>query len=174
MTSAQPSITPRPLPPAPPWSALLVALVALASAGALVLGAPVSTQAAGTPAITASGGPVSSHSAAALAQLTPAHGAQRTDGVPASRPVRFTAAGTFGALPAMLHRGERGARLMGDRLNSPLQASAPLPFRGAVGLRTADDAAWAQRGDESRRWLQQPAASGAPQAALAQARLKGL
>lgn len=110
----------------------------------------------------------------ALAQLSPAHDSQRVDGVPASLLVRFTAAGTFNALPAMFNRGDRGARLMDELLKSPLLATAPLGFRGAVWLRAADDAAQAQRADESRQWLQKLATSGAPQAATAQARLKAL
>jgi hypothetical protein len=110
----------------------------------------------------------------ALAQLSPAHDTQLIVGVPASLLVRFTAASTFNALPAMFNRGDRGARLMDELLKSPLLATAPLGFRGAVWLRAADDAARAQQTDEARRWLQQLAASGAPQAAVAQARLKSL
>lgn len=110
----------------------------------------------------------------ALAQLGPAHDSQLVGGVPASLRVRFTAASTFNALPAMFNRGDRGARLMDGLLKSPLLAAAPLAFRGAVWLSAADDAARAQRADESRQWLQKLAASGAPQAAAAQARLKAL
>lgn len=110
----------------------------------------------------------------ALAQLSPAHDSQRVGGVPASLLVRFTAAGTFNALPAMFNRGDRGARLMDELLKSPLLAAAPLAFRGAVWLSAADDAARAQRADESRQWLHKLAASGAPQAPAAQARLKAL
>ena len=110
----------------------------------------------------------------ALAQLSPAHDSQRVGGVPASLLVRFTAAGTFNALPAMFNRGDRGARLMDELLKSALLAAAPLAFRGAVWLSAADDAARAQRADESRQWLHKLAASGAPQAAAAQARLKAL
>ena len=110
----------------------------------------------------------------ALAQLSPAHDSQWVGGVPASLRVRFTAAATFNALPAMFNRGDRGARLMDELLKSPLLAAAPLAFRGAVWLSAADDAARAQRADESRQWLHKLAASGAPQAATAQARLKAL
>lgn len=110
----------------------------------------------------------------ALAQLTPAHDAQRIGGVPASLQVRFTAASTFGALPAMFNRGERGAKLLDAVLKSPLLADAPLPFRASVWLRAADSAASAQRTDEARQWLQRVAGSGAPQAGQAQARLKAL
>ena len=110
----------------------------------------------------------------ALAQLSPAHDSKRVGGVPASLLVRFTAAGTFNAMPAMFNRGDRGARLMDELLKSPLLASAPLGFRGAVWLRAADDAVQAQRADESRQWLRKVVASGAPQAPLAQARLRAL
>lgn len=110
----------------------------------------------------------------AVAQLTPAHDTQRVGGVPASLQVRFTAASTFGALPGMFNRGERGARLLDAVLKSPLLADAPLPFRASVWLRAADSAASAQRTDEARQWLQRVAGSGAPQAGQAQARLKAL
>jgi len=110
----------------------------------------------------------------ALAQLTPAHDAQRVGGVPASLMVRFSAASTFGALPGMFNRGERGAKLLDEVLKSPLLAEAPLPFRASVWLRAADSAASAQRADEARQWLQRVASSGAPQAGQAQARLKAL
>lgn len=110
----------------------------------------------------------------ALAQLTPAHDQQLINGVPASLQVRFTAASTFNALPGMFHRGERGARLMDELLKSPLLAGAPLGFRGAVWLQAADNAAQAQRPADEREWLHKLVASGAPQAAAAQARLKGL
>jgi hypothetical protein len=110
----------------------------------------------------------------ALAQLTPAHDQQRVNGVAASLHVRFTAASTFNALPAMLNRGDRGARLMDELLKNPLLASAPLAFRGTVWLRAADDAAKAQRPADEREWLQRLVASGAPQASIAQSRLKGL
>ena len=110
----------------------------------------------------------------ALAQLTPAHDAQQVGGVPASLVVRFTAASTFSALPAMFNRGERGTRLLDAVLKSPLLADAPLPFRASVWLRAADSAATAQRTDEARQWLQRVAGSGAPQAGQAQARLKAL
>jgi hypothetical protein len=110
----------------------------------------------------------------ALAQLTPAHDTQLLGGVPVSLLVRFTAAGTFNALPAMFNRADRGARLMDDLLKHPMLGAAPLGFQGAVWLRAADDAARAQRTDEARRWLQKLAASGAPQAATAQSRLKAL
>lgn len=110
----------------------------------------------------------------ALAQLTPAHDTQRVGGVPASLVVRFTAASTFSALPALFNRGDRGARLLDDMLKSPLLADAPLGFRASVWLRAADSASSAGRGDEARQWLQRVASSGAPQAAAAQARLKAL
>lgn len=110
----------------------------------------------------------------ALAQLTPAHDAQRLGGVPASLLVRFTAASTFGALPGLFNRGERGARLLDEVLKSPLLAEAPLAFRASVWLRAADSASSAGRGDEARQWLQRVAGSGAPQALQAQAKLKAL
>ena len=86
----------------------------------------------------------------------------------------FNAAGSFGALPARFNRGERGERLLAEVLAHPLLADTPLPFRAAVWLRAGEQAASAQRRDEARQWLQRVAASGAPQATQAQARLKAL
>lgn len=110
----------------------------------------------------------------ALAQLGPAHDAPAYRGVPASLEVRYTAANTFIALPALFHRGERGAALLAEVAASPLLEQAPLPFRAGVWLRAAQAALKAERKDEARAWLQKVAASGAPQAAAAQAQLKGL
>jgi hypothetical protein len=110
----------------------------------------------------------------ALAQLSPAHDAPAYRGVPASLEVRFTAASTFLALPPMFHRGERGAALLAEVTGSPLFDAAPLPFRAGVWLRAAQAAAQAERKDEARAWLQKVVASGAPQAAAAQAQLKAL
>lgn len=110
----------------------------------------------------------------ALAQLTPVHDARLHNGVPASLETRFVAASTFLALPSMFNRAPRGARLLDEVLRSPLLATAPMGFRGAVWLRAGLEAAKAGRGDEARQWLRQASASGAPQAAAAQARLKEL
>ncbi|MBI3154281.1 MAG: hypothetical protein HYZ20_02635 [Burkholderiales bacterium] len=110
----------------------------------------------------------------ALAQLTPAHDAARYRGVPASLEARFTAAGTFLALPAMFNRHERGRRLLQDVASSPLLDSAPLPFKGAVWLRAGQEALKSDDKAAARDWLHKLARSGAPQAADAQARLKDL
>jgi tetratricopeptide (TPR) repeat protein len=110
----------------------------------------------------------------ALAQLTPAHDQQLVGGVPASLHVRFNAASTFSALPSMFNRSERGAKLMDDLLKNPLLEASPLGFKAAVWLRAGQDAQRAKRTDEARQLLQKVAASGAPQAAAAQAQLKSL
>jgi hypothetical protein len=110
----------------------------------------------------------------ALALLDASHDAPMFRGTPASLEARFTAAGTFLAMPVMFNRGARGAKLLDEVLTSPLLASAPLPFRGAVWLRAGSVAADDKRPDDARRWLQQVVSSGAPQAAAAQARLKEL
>ncbi|HEY2926957.1 hypothetical protein [Piscinibacter sp.] len=110
----------------------------------------------------------------ALTLLNASHDQPLYRGTPASLEVRFVAASTFLGLPSMLNRHERGARLLGDVLRSPLFAGAPLGFRGAVWLRAAGEAVNGKRPDEARQWLQQVVASGAPQAAKAQAQLKEL
>jgi hypothetical protein len=108
----------------------------------------------------------------ALAMLGNEHDTLLHRNVPASLETRFVAASTFLRLPSMFNRHARGARLLDDVLKSPLLAASPLPFRAAVWLRAADEAAAAKRPDEARQWLQQVVASGAPQAAHAQAKLK--
>ena len=74
----------------------------------------------------------------------------------------------------MFNRHERGARLLDEVLKSPLFDAAPAGFKASVWLRAGLEAQKAQRTDEARQWLQKAAASGAPQAAAAQARLKAL
>jgi hypothetical protein len=110
----------------------------------------------------------------ALAQLTPAHDAPMYRHVPASLEVRFTAASTFLAMPPMFNRHERGQKLLDEVAKSPLMASAPPPFQGVVWMRAGQEAAAAKRQAEARDWFQKVSTSGAPQAAAAQARLKGL
>lgn len=110
----------------------------------------------------------------ALAQLTPAHDQQLFNSVPVSLQVRLVAAGTFGALPAMFNRGERASRLLDSLVKSPLLGSTPPGFQAAVWLQAGKLAARNQRSDEARQWFNRVMASGAPQAAEAQALLKGL
>ena len=110
----------------------------------------------------------------ALAQLTAAHDAPLYRGVPASLEARFVAASCFLALPTLFNRGPRGTQLLQAVLNSPLFDASPVAFRAAVWLRAGTEAADAHRNDEARAWLKKAAASAAPQAAAAQARLKEL
>jgi hypothetical protein len=110
----------------------------------------------------------------ALAQLTPAHDAPLYRHVPATLEVRFTAAGTFLAMPSMFNRHERGLKLLDEVAKSPLMDAAPPPFKGLVWMRAGQEAAKAQRNAEAREWFQKVSASGAPQAPAAQARLKDL
>lgn len=110
----------------------------------------------------------------ALALLTPAHDAPIQRGTPGSLEVKLVAASTFLAVPGFMNRGPRGAKLLNDVLASPLLATSPLPFKGTVWLRAADLAAKEQRTDDARRLLTLVIDQGAPQAAAAQARLKGL
>ena len=60
----------------------------------------------------------------ALAQLTPAHDAQVVQGAPVGLHTRFVAASTFLALPSMLNRGARGAKLLDEVAHSPSLAAA--------------------------------------------------
>ena len=77
----------------------------------------------------------------ALARLTPAHDAELRRGVPVSLETRLTAAGTFLALPAMFHRGERGRRLLEQVQRDPALAATPAAFRAAVQRLAAKEAA---------------------------------
>jgi hypothetical protein len=110
----------------------------------------------------------------ALAQITPAHDAPAHQGVPASLETRFVAASTFLGLPAMFNRNERGAKLLGEVVRSPLLEASPASFRASVWMAAGNEAAKAKRADEARQWWQKVAASGAPQADKALARLKAL
>jgi hypothetical protein len=110
----------------------------------------------------------------ALAMLVPAHDAPLHRATPASLEARFVAASAFLAMPAMFNRHARGARLLDQVLTSPTFTSAPLAFRGSVWLCAGIEAAADKRPDDARRWLQQVLSSGAPQGALAQARLNEL
>jgi hypothetical protein len=62
----------------------------------------------------------------ALALLSQAHNIPVQNGTPGVLEVKFVAANTFLAVPGFMNRGERGTRLLGDVLASPLLASAPL------------------------------------------------
>jgi hypothetical protein len=110
----------------------------------------------------------------ALALLQPAHDTLLHRGTPASLEARFVAANTFLGMPAMFNRGARGRSLLEQVLQSSLLATSPLPFRGTVWLRAGVAAAADNRPADARRWFEQVVASGAPQAATAQAKLKEL
>ena len=110
----------------------------------------------------------------ALAQAAATPDVVATSGVAAGLEVRFVAANTFLALPAMFSRGPRGARLLDEVAGSEKLATAPPRFQAAVWLRAGEQAIKDGRNDDARRWFERAAASGAPQAAAAQARLKSL
>ncbi len=110
----------------------------------------------------------------ALALLQPAHDTLHHRGTPTGLETRFVAANTFLGMPAMFNRGTRGRSLLDQVLQSPQFATSPLPFRGTVWLRAGVAAAADNRPADARRWFEQVVASGAPQAAAAQARLKEL
>jgi len=108
----------------------------------------------------------------ALAMLTPAHDAPIQRGTPGVLEVRFVAANTFLGVPPFMNRAERGAKLLGDVLASPLFERAPLPFKGAVWMRAAALAEKDQRKDDARRWFNEVIQHAAPQADAARAKLK--
>lgn len=110
----------------------------------------------------------------ALTLLTPAHNAPVQNGTPGVLEVKFVAANTFLAVPEFMHRKERGAKLLGEVLNSPLLATAPLGFRGTVWLKAAKEASKAQNRVEAKRYLDLIVQQQAPQATQAQALLKGM
>lgn len=109
-----------------------------------------------------------------LALLTPAHDTPLQRGVPGVLEVKFVAASTFLAVPSFMQRAARGSKLLDEVLTSPLFAGAPLPFKGTVWMRAAEQAVKEQRGADARRWLNEVIAQHAPQAELARARLKDL
>lgn len=110
----------------------------------------------------------------ALSMLNPAHDAPVQNSTPGVLEVKFVAANTFLAVPGFMHRGDRGNKLLGEVLASPLLATAPLGFRGTVWLKAANEATKAQNPSEAKRYLDLIVHSQAPQAAQAQALLKGL
>ena len=110
----------------------------------------------------------------ALAQLDPEHETQLLAGTPKALLVRFTAASTFLALPAMFNRGPRGEAELQAVLKHPALGASSLGFRGAVWLRAGLTAEKAGDKAAARQWYQQVVATQAPQAAVAQTRLKTL
>lgn len=110
----------------------------------------------------------------ALALLAPAHNAPLQRGTPGGLEVRFVAANTFLAVPGFMNRGARGAKLLGEVLNSPLLAQSPLEFQGAVWLRAAKQAQSEKRLDDARKYLNEIISANAPQAQAARAQLKDL
>ncbi len=110
----------------------------------------------------------------ALAMLSPAHDAPVQHGTPGVLEVKFVASNTFLAVPGFMNRNERGAKLLGEVADSPLLASAPLPFRGSVWMSAAKEASKAKNTVEAKRYLDLVVQQQAPQAARAQAQLKNL
>ena len=110
----------------------------------------------------------------ALALLTPAHDAALQRGVPAVLEVRFVAASTFLGVPSFMQRSARGSKLLDEVLASPLFSAAPLPFKGSVWMRAAEQAAKEQRSADAKRWFGEVIAQHAPQADKARSRLKEL
>jgi hypothetical protein len=110
----------------------------------------------------------------ALAMLTPAHNAVVPNSTPAALETRFVAANTFLAVPGFMNRGERGAKLLAQVLDSPLFAQAPLGFQGAVWLRAANLAQVDKHLDDARKYLNEVIKHNAPQADAARAQLAAL
>lgn len=110
----------------------------------------------------------------ALAMLNASHDAPMQRGTPGVLEVKYVAANTFLAVPGFMNRKERGTKLLGDVLASPLFATAPLPFKGTVWLKAATEATKANNTVEAKRYLALIVEQQAPQAAKAQELLKGL
>jgi hypothetical protein len=110
----------------------------------------------------------------ALAMLSPAHDAPVQQGTPGVLEVKFVASNTFLAVPGFMNRNERGAKLLGEVVDSPLLASAPLPFKGSVWLLAAKQASKTKNTAEAKRYLDLIVQQQAPQAAQAEAMLKNI
>jgi hypothetical protein len=110
----------------------------------------------------------------ALAMLNASHDVPMQRGTPGTLEVKFVAANTFLAVPGFMNRHERGTQLLGDVVASPLFATAPLPFKGTVWLRAANEATKANNPTEAKRYLGLIVEQQAPQAPKAQELLKGL
>ena len=110
----------------------------------------------------------------ALGMLTAANDAPLQNGTPANLEVRLVAANTFLAVPGFMNRGARGAKLLNEVLASPLLATSPLPFKGAVWMAAANHAAKDKRLDDARKYLNEVINNKAPQAEAARAQLAKL
>ena len=110
----------------------------------------------------------------ALALLNASHNAGMLNGAPGVLIVKFLAANTFLAVPGFMNRGERGAKLLGDVVSSPLLASTSPSFKGSVWLKAATQASSAKNTVDAKRYLELIVQSQAPQTAQAQTLLKGL
>jgi len=73
----------------------------------------------------------------ALALLGPSHSAVVQNGTPGVLDVKLVAANTFLAVPGFMNRKDKGLRLLGEVLASPLLATAPADFRAAVNKAAA-------------------------------------
>lgn len=110
----------------------------------------------------------------ALAMLNPTHDGVVQNGTPGVLDVKFVAATTFLAVPSFMNRHDRGNKLLAEVLNSPLFATAPLGFKGAVWLKAAAEATKANNTAEARRYLDLVVQQQAPQAPRAQSLINGL
>jgi hypothetical protein len=110
----------------------------------------------------------------ALAMLNPSHDAIGHNGTPSVLDVKFLAANTFLAVPSFMNRHDRGSKLLGEVLASPLLATASLGFRGSVWMRAAREATKANDAAQAKRYLDLIVHEKAPQAAQAQTMLGGL
>ncbi|MBA2676527.1 hypothetical protein [Ramlibacter sp.] len=108
--------------------------------------------------------------ALALAAATPNLPAQR--GTPGALELKYVAASTMLVVPGFMNRGARGAKLLGEVLDSPAFAAAPAGFRGEVLLRAGELAVEQKRTPEARRYLGEVIAMGAPQTETAKAKLR--
>ena len=110
----------------------------------------------------------------ALSMLNASHDAPIQHDTPGALEVKYLAANTFLAVPGFMNRHERGTKLLGDVVNSPLFATAPLGFRGGVWIKAANEATKANNPVEAKRYLDLIVQQQAPQATQALTLLKNL
>lgn len=110
----------------------------------------------------------------ALSLLSPAHDAPGYRGVPAALEVRLVSATTFLRMPGFFNRGDRGRKLLGEVLASPLFETAPQGFRASVWLRAGGLAEEDRQIEQARQWYERAASTDTNYAAVARGRLKEL
>lgn len=108
--------------------------------------------------------------ALAVAANTPELPSHR--GTPGLLELKFVSASAMLAMPGFMNRGARGARLLGEVIESPVFASAPVGFRGQVLLRAGELAIEKKQAPDARHFLGEVVSLNAPQADAARTKLR--